>query len=320
MRLQIKRTFFTALLSVLFVAGVSRAEEYDVYVMAGQSNAGGHGYITPDSTNFGGITPENNLQGLRQEAYLKQQPNVFQFVRFGDTPTKDRPTLWVLRSDGIVPMQGGASMWGYAGDRTKLGKESPKHPFGPELGFTQALSATRPGRHVLVIKFSQGATSLSGDWNPTAGRVYKVATAGRAGHSYAGMLEAVRDGLAVLKARKDTYTLRGLLWQQGEADAKSSTDVYADQLTAFIAAVRKDLAMPSLLIAIGEPLQTNAGLNHIRAAQKRVADADPAVVLVTTEGLVGDSTYGGAVHFDTASMLKLGERYAAALAPLLGKK
>ncbi len=62
-------------------------------------------------------------------------------------------------------------------------------------------------------------------------------------------------------------------WHQGESDRSLSTPCYQAELTAFIAAVRRDLGVTNLPLVIGE-LATNRSA-IVRQAQSNVAQVVP---------------------------------------------
>ncbi len=108
--------------------------------------------------------------------------------------------------------------------------------------------------------------------------------------------------------------LRAVVWHQGESDAELPAGAYHALLTAFIARVREDLGEAHLPFVVGEVFD-NGKRDAVRAAQRAVASEIPGVVFVPATGTV---TWDKGTHFDAASQLEMGRRYAAALAPLLG--
>jgi hypothetical protein len=114
-------------------------------------------------------------------------------------------------------------------------------------------------------------------------------------------------------------TLAGVLWHQGETDASRDPLVrtHAEKLTRLIKQLRADLELPRLPFVIGdlapfgddrrklEAIQRRA---QIRAGLRRVANDHPHTAFVESEGLTGSDN----VHFDRASLIGFGKRYAAA--------
>lgn len=286
------------------------ADHYEVYVLAGQSNAGGHGYV---SRAFSQFSPQGDdgLLELGKSSYLEPQPDTLFIHWRGGTPNAGRPVLWEARSDGWIPMKAGYSLFGYNSSAPdQLGAEIVNHPFGAEVAFAKRIREGRPGRKVAVIKYSQGNTTLGtaaapGAWDPAAGRSYNIATLANAGHCYRGLLDLVSQSLAALSQQGHTHELRGMLWHQGESDSGQPTAVYKDRLKEFIEAIRADLGKPDLPFLIGELIQS--GYVNIRLAQRQAAAEMPNAFFVSSVALQGDST---TIHFDTLGQLDFGRRYA----------
>jgi hypothetical protein len=284
-------------------------------VLAGQSNAGGHGYV---SREFAWFSPQGDdcLVELGKTAWLAAQPDTLFNHWRGGTPTAARPVLWDARSDGWIPLRAGYSLFGYnATAPSQLGAETINHPFGAEVTFAERIRAARTGRNVAMIKYTQGGTGLGtaaapGAWDPAAGRTYNIGSFANAGHCYRGLLDLVRDSLGELERQGHEVELRGMLWHQGENDSGLGTTVYKERLLGFIAAIREDLGNPELPFVIGELIQSQSGYAAVRAAQKQAAAETPRTAFVSAVGLQGDST---AIHFDTTGQMELGRRYAEAM-------
>lgn len=303
---------------IVMVGSVSaRAEHYDVYLLAGQSNAGGHGYVSRPYAYFS-PNGDDGLVELGKADYLQAQPNAILWHWRGGTPSAVRPTLWDMRTDGWISMKAGYSLYGYnTGNPDAMGDEMVNHPFGAEVTFAERMAQLRPGRKVAVIKYSQGATSLGtaaspGAWDPAEGRTYTIASYANAGHCYAGLFQMIGQATQALVTQGHTYTIRGMIWHQGESDAGMTTETYKNRLQGFVAAVRTDLGIPELPFVIGELIQSQSGYANVRTAQRQVAEADPTVGFASSAGLAGDST---AIHFDTNGQLTFGNRYAEGMIP-----
>ena len=120
-----------ALLSLAVPSGLC-ADEYDVYLLAGQSNMDGRGLVED-------LEPEQT-EGL---------DNAIIFYR-----------NVAVSSEGWQPLEPGFS-WPpkYRGDL-------PAPTFGPEIGFVQTMNQARPDHKIALIKGSKGGTSLRVDWVP----------------------------------------------------------------------------------------------------------------------------------------------------------
>jgi hypothetical protein len=193
----------------------------------------------------------------------------------------------------------------FANLRTSGGKFVPLGPtsnqrFGPEIGLARELVAADISNPV-IIKFARGGTNLHTDWDPDA-------TEGR--QLYAAWLAHLRTALAELDATGIPYEIIGACWMQGESDSDRAAD-YEKNLTAFMARVRADLAMPDLPFVIGRvgPRENNPGRDTVREAQVRVADATPHAAWIDTDDL---HRFDG-THYDAPAMLELGRRFARTL-------
>lgn len=304
---------FSALCCILASAltAPACADAFDVYILAGQSNAGGHGYVDRAHAWFS-PQGDDGLVELGRQRYLETQPGVIFNHWRGGTPKTGRTALWDARTVGWIPLRAGYSLFNYADNAPdNLGAETPNHPFGAEVTFAERIREGRPQRQVAVIKYTQGATSLGtatspGAWDPAAGRAYQLNAPANPGHCYAGLLQLVRESLDQLSAQGHTHTLRGFLWHQGESDAGLATSVYKERLKEFIAAIRTDLGKPDLPFLIGELLQQSAYANA-RNAQQQAAAETPNAAFISSVGFKGDST---TIHLDTLAQLDLGRRFA----------
>jgi len=175
--------------------------------------------------------------------------------------------------------------------------------FGPEVSFGRSVADTFPSEMFCLIKHAQGGTDLHSDWDPTSGSVY---TAFR---------NTVTAGLAALTSSGHTYEVVGMLWTQGERDAKDdrTTAQYQADLNEFIADVRSRYGpeLPFFLsrLSSGQTSISSSRLGEIRAAQENVAAADARAWLINTDdiGVEADN-----LHFNAAGQIALGERFSAA--------
>lgn len=289
------------LVLVLLVAPPAWAAHYDVYLLAGQSNMDGRG-------------PVRDLVGPLAE-YAGVQPGAWIWYSNGTFRRYDG------RSKGWEPLRPGFSVppgelptsapaaTGPAATQPATARSAatravreryplPGPVFGPEIGFAKAVMDARPeGPALALLKFSVSGANLRHEWNPD-----------RRGQIYDAFLDSAHDALSALTARGDTYTIKALLWHQGESDASLSAAEYEKLLRALIAHVRQDFAAPTLPVILGEPYDNGHRLG-IREAQRNVARSLPDVFWVSAVGL---STLDHGTHFDAASQIELGRRFAEA--------
>lgn len=127
--------------------------------------------------------------------------------------------------------------------------------FGPEIGFANRIKQLRPGMPMALIKYSVVGTSLIWDWRPGA----NATDTANWGPQFSGFVNTVNAGLAALRAAGYEPRIVGMLWQQGEQDAKDGWDynntpatpianetnagtLYESNLVHFIARVREQFA------------------------------------------------------------------------------
>jgi hypothetical protein len=156
----------------------------------------------------------------------------------------------------------------------------------------------------IIIKVHRSATSLAADW--TSGNSMWIA-----------MTNSVTKAANVLRGRyglEPSYD--GLVFMQGETDALDASKgaAYGTNLSAFIADFRGFVGT-NCPVVVGRissaPTQYIAGAS-VRTAQTNAATALPSVAWVDTDdlSLVDDQHYSG------ASLVTLGQRFAAALKAL----
>ncbi|HEY2584652.1 MAG TPA: sialate O-acetylesterase [Tepidisphaeraceae bacterium] len=269
------RLFLIAGAMAMLLGSVARAgTHYDLYLLAGQSNMDGRGKAAD-------LKPEK-----------REIPGAIIFYR-------NPPAA----SDGWKPLTPGYSVApGYKGPL-------PSPTFGPEIGFAIEMRKDRPDHPIALIKGSKGGTSLAHDWKPgEAGEPESQ------GPCYRNFIETIHLAGKDLEARGDTYTLRGILWHQGESDDKATADQYQQMLTTFIARVRGDLGQPELPFVIGE-VYDNGKRGPVRAAQRATAKAVPHVAFIPADGT---KTWDNGTHFDADSQLTIGARFADSMAKLIG--
>lgn len=169
---------------------------------------------------------------------------------------------------------------------------------GLSASFAQAMAAARPGREVGLVPCAVGGSPIS-RWQPE-GDLYRKA------------LARLRSALAT------GGELKGILWHQGEADAKKQESIarYSERLKTLVEALRKDLNLPKVPFVAGElapsdarrrpDLQWDAISEITRTTMKEL----PCCGCVSSQGL---KTKGDRLHFDTPSLRIFGRRYAEKL-------
>jgi iduronate 2-sulfatase len=269
--------FVISLIAILAFITPARAEHYDIFLLAGQSNMDGRGKVS-------------DLTG-ELASWKKEQPDVL--FAYSNSGTRGKQ----LASDGWIKLAPGYSVRPGKPKVEKL----PGDTFGPEIGFGRTV-ADALHTHIAILKYVEGGTSLQKDWR-----------VGAKDGIYAGMIPFVQKRLADLTARGDTFTLRGFVWHQGESDASLSQEEYSTLLQNLISSVRKDLQAPQLPVVIGE-VYDNGKRDNIRAAEKSTAAKLPYCEFAPATGL---KTQDEGTHFDAASQIELGKRMGNAMLKVL---
>jgi len=276
-----------ALLCLAAFAPALAAEKKPVkiYLMAGQSNVEGHNYFGPECT--------------------QRYPGI----------DKPRGDVWCVRAGKIS----GPLACGFGGG------PGASNVFGPELVMGRVLGEAVEAP-IVLFKSALGGTQLHTRWRPPS--AVKRA-GGEVGDLYLRMMRRLHHFLADPKRDYPPYDgrgfeLAGFVWFQGENDSLALEDpndpatgfwnYYEDNLRDLIHDVRAELAVPTLpvlIIQIGPaPVwDRKGGGKVIRAAQKKVAEADPRAAWFSTMDLHPKA------HYNTPSMLTIGERAGKALLP-----
>lgn len=199
----------------------------------------------------------------------------------------------------------------YNGYKTPLNRF--KH-FGPEIGFAHELSRYFPHDKIKLIKFAVGGTSLFA-WDPTwnATKAHSTRNAS-AGPLFKKLIQTVN-----IQFDGKNSKLAGILWMQGETDAKylTAANQYAGNLNRFVNALRSKLYSPNspfIMGSVNPPLNLFPSTLIVQKAQKLSARRIRNLRLVKTEDLGKRNDH---LHYNTAGQLELGKRFARAY---LGKQ
>lgn len=216
-----------------------------------------------------------------------------------------------------------------------------KGRFGPELGFAHYLRHNQPGRpEVYLIKFALSGQPLDAGWDggsadgsswvgpePAPGRkTFYPGTSPddpNVGLFYRRMMEHVDAGLAALRAGGKRPMLCGIVWMQGEQDAKNAVSAgrYDRSLGLLKQRITQDVrgsAAQSVPLVFGQVLPYEpamARFTHRDLIRQRMAEADHRsgseravadVWMVSTDGMpLNDDT----VHYSTQGQLELGQAF-----------
>jgi len=273
----------------------SLPKDADVWILAGQSNMEGCGYLA------GASRPDPRVRCFTMDGHR------WEVARDPLHPLalSLAPVDLTLRT-AVTPAE--IADQGPEAVRRYWVKRSCGTGAGLGLAFGTAY-AQATGRPVGLIPAAHGGTSLE-QWNP------KRKGEGL-GSLYGAMLERLR--LSGGSAR-----LRGILWYQGESDATAAeAPTYATRFAKWIAAVRRDTGKPRLPViavqigCVADANRETGPWGQIREAQLEM----PLRVPHTAVAASIDLGLHDAIHIDTAGLRRLGRRMARlALGLEKGKK
>ncbi len=233
-------------------AGADDPATVKVFILAGQSNMVGAGFVRAEQRRNGG---RGSLEYLVKSADTQE--------RFSHLV--DKSGAWVKRDDVWI------SYFEREGPLS-VGYGSKSDRMGPELGFGQVV-----GDHfdepVLLIKVAWGGKSLGKDFLPPS-------AGGEVGASYIELFEQVKMVLASVEERFPNLAgkeleLCGLAWHQGWNDRidQAFNDAYEHNLSCFIRDARKELGIAELPFVIAETGMNGPNEKHPRALSLMRAQA-----------------------------------------------
>ncbi len=183
--------------------------------------------------------------------------------------------------------------------------------FGPELFFGIALAEAWPDEKILLIKRTQGGTSLYGCWNPEwTEEKAALMNEEKKPRLYGELIAYAKDVLSGYA--EDQYELCGMLWVQGESDASNeiAAAAYGDNLQNLIRSIRHDMgsdALPFLMFQVGS--------GQVVEGMRRVSAEVPGVTLLPQDKDPASTDFYPIMeennHYNNDGMRKLGERFAA---------
>lgn len=237
------------------MASMQKAPPVKLFVLAGQSNMVGHGFIAADPKRNGG---KGSLEQVARDPASNK--------KFKQLLNKDG--TWRVRND----------VWIHYFDRKgrlTVGYGAGTDCIGPELGFGWEVGdfIREP---VVLIKLAWGGKSLAEDFRPPS-------SGGTVGPYYSEVVQGAKDAMAnvgthfpELKGRP--VQLVGFGWHQGWNDRINGAFVqeYGQNMANFIRDIRKDLRAPNLPFVIAETgmggeAETNERALELMKAQAAVA-------------------------------------------------
>lgn len=213
-----------------------------VFLVAGQSNAGGMGVLSPE-------------QYVQKHPPLVPGSTAREVGLSIDAADFTHSYIW-------VPKVG----FERVNPATNLKPSKPADvQHGIELPVVAELEKRFPNNDIYVIKWGPGSRSLHDHWNPA-----------KPNGEYAIFTDFYRTGMAQLTKEYPEVRVVGLYWDQGEADGvDNQADKYEANLTNFLATFRKDSGIPQLPVYLRKHVFEWPNIDTIIAAQEGIAAKDP---------------------------------------------
>jgi hypothetical protein len=200
--------------------------------------------------------------------------------------TTDIPSTWLFKdSTTWEPARNPLNRY------STLEAGSSANQVGPGFGFATELHRLLPTKEFGLVVNARGGSSIV-LW--AKGTKY-----------YQDALTRARQGA---KAGK----LKAILWHQGETDKTDAA--YLDKLVAMMGSLRKDLGDTTLPVIAGQIGQFNSSHAAFNTRLLKLPERLSHCLVVKSDGLVDR---GDNLHFDRASQITLGKRYAAAAMTLV---
>lgn len=266
----------TALFAIALFSTSAQAQSpkpVRVFILAGQSNMEGHGFVWADPKRNGG---RGSLEFLVKDPETSKR---FSELVDAQRRFRKRDDVWISYLDRKGPLT-----VGYGADPDLM---------GPELGFGWVMG-DELDEPVLLIKCAWGGKSLAVDFRPpSAGKPsYSLGAKTDAeiakdpsivGRYYRETVTQTKAALAHIKdlvpGSDGRYVLTGFAWHQGWNDRinEQFTAEYESNMAHFIRDMRKDLSAPKLPFVIAEtgmggPQEKNRRALALMAAQAAVAE------------------------------------------------
>ena len=275
--------------SIEFWRRVSTSSTALVFLIAGQSNAGGVAAFSPESNEKSGMagkhptTPGSTAKEVGIPTTMDAYPRSF---------------IWGRGFERLTP-----------GRNLKGGYHDPSR-HGIELPMAMLLEKKHPDADKFFIKHGPGGHNLHTQWKAGSGSDYR---------SFKAQLDAA---MADLKKRYRNIRVIGLYWDQGESD-KAKAAEYATNLRALFTAFRADTGIPDLRIFVRKLIfqHDDGGYAPIIAAQAEISEGDPNAHLLDLDLGSNEANFKAWAwtdnngHLSSKAYLELGNRIMSITGP-----
>lgn len=221
------------------------------------------------------------------------QKNLDVFLLIGQSNMSGRG--YMIASDSLTPIP---STWLFKDSTTweparnplnrysTLEAGSPNNQVGPGFGFATEMHRLLPDKEFGLVVNARGGSSIV---------------------LWAKGTQYYKDALTRARQGAKAGRLKAILWHQGETDKADAA--YLDKLVPMMESLRKDLGDTTLPVIAGQIGQFDASHAAFNARILKLPERLSHCLVVKSDGLVDR---GDRLHFDRASQITLGKRYAAA--------
>lgn len=278
----------------------SKQKYVDFYILAGQSNMNGHGFVSD-------LPAE--LKKQKDDVWI-YNPN-----RREDQQLPDDEGFWEV----LQPGHG-------TGAAVQNGRRILSDRFGPELSFARTLRQEEPGRSIAIYKYAKGGSSIhadaAGDWGCWAPDYRR----GNGINQWTHFCHHLHRSLEQVKEMFNSVQPAGIVWHQGESDASHTRTIaesYAGNLSNILNRMREEVGDRSLPVVVGQISDSMLGRGKrrdtypfgeiVKSAQRQFVEQDNHAALVTAPEEHG---FIDAWHYDSQTYIDLGVRFAYAMIEL----
>jgi hypothetical protein len=273
--------------------------------------------------------------------YLGGQSNMDGYGFNSDLPKSlksDYKNVWIFHGNPAPDEKenGGQGVWetlkpghgiGFSSDGQK---NKLSNRFGIELSFVKKIQALYPEDKIAIIKYSRAGTSLDsiaarnfGSWESD---FYGKTGINQYDHFLKTLNNAFKNHDIDGNGRIDKLIPSGILWMQGESDAKNEQVAkrYYNNLKQLMGLIRAAFRTDDLPIVIGKISDSWNNKNKkvwkygelVQYAQEKFCITDKNAAIIRNTRYY---KYSDPYHYDSNGYIDLGEKFAEALY-LLSKK
>ena len=222
---------------------VAQLEQALIFLIAGQSNAGGVAAFSPESNEKSGMAEKH--------------------------PTIPGSTAVEVGIPTTISAYPRSNIWGHDFERLTPGRNlkggySDPNRRGIELPMAMLLEKKYPDTDKFFIKHGPGGHNLHTQWKAGSGP------------DYMAFMAQIQASMPDLRKRYDKIRVIGLYWDQGESD-RPKAEEYGNNLRSLFAAFRRDIGIPELPIFVRKHLfqHGDESFAPILRAQIAVTRDDP---------------------------------------------